>query len=45
MDMSEGEYEEAKSDVTLSEDENPTLHLSSSFYSLHDLSSENDIGK
>lgn len=43
--MLEGEYEEVKSDVSLSEDENTTLTLSSSFYSLHDLTPENDLGQ
>lgn len=42
--MSEGEYEEAKSDVTLSGDEGDPLPLSSSFYSFQDLSSENELG-
>lgn len=43
--MLEGEYEEVKSDVSLSEDENTTLTLSSSFYSLHDLTPENELGQ
>lgn len=47
--MSEGEFEEAKSDitqsdVTLSGDEDDPLPRSSSFYSLQDLSSENELG-
>lgn len=43
--MLEGEHEESKSDVSLSEDENATIALSSSFYSLQDLTSENELGQ